>query len=65
MTTATLEAAVLAPMHPALRWAPPDEAVQHRRTLDGNTVCGLSGPLVPAEPTHARCARGCFPDEGV
>lgn len=63
MTPATLEAAIQAPTHPALRWMPLayGDFRQHRRGPDGTaTVCGLPGPLVLADPTWERCAEGCW-----
>lgn len=64
MTPATIEAAVKAPTHPALRWTPAllnGPAEQHRRSKDGSgTDCGITAILTLAESTDPRC-RGCFP----
>lgn len=64
MTPATVEAAIEAPTHPALRWYPVNgEALQHRRqsgAADSPTWCGLAGPLSLAETTDGRCLL-CYP----
>jgi hypothetical protein len=62
-SSALLEAARLAPNHPALRWTPqwnPDARGQHRRSGDG-TACGITGKLVLAESDDPVC-KACFPD---
>lgn len=59
MTPTTFEAAIRAPMHPALRWTPifAGNEHQHRRTSAGHTACGLPGPLTLAETTLPHCDR--------
>lgn len=60
-TLATIEAAIEAPTHPALRWTPAlaGSPMQHRRGHGDATACGLPGPLTLAETTDARCP-DCF-----
>lgn len=61
-TAATVQAASLAPTHPALRWTPLDaaEPLQHARAEADLTRCGIAGPLLLAETTVDYC-RDCFP----
>lgn len=63
LTATTFDAACRAPMHPSFRWTPvlgDGPARQHRRTEDGNTACGLLGPLNLADGTEERCTDGCW-----
>lgn len=64
MSPATLEAAIVAPAHPALRWRPAlyDDGLQHGRSVDqvDATRCGLIGPLTLAETTAGYCPT-CYP----
>ena len=62
MSPATFEAAIKAPMHPALRWTPvfAGHEAQHRRTPGGDTACGLPGPLTLADLTAQFCSDGCW-----
>jgi hypothetical protein len=46
-------------MHPALRWTCDGAPYAHRRTRSGDTVCGLAGALVLAEPSERLC-RDCY-----
>ena len=61
MTPATIEAAIKAPMHPALRWRPVllEGDKQHRRGAGDHTACGLPGPLTLAEADLDYCT-ACY-----
>lgn len=61
-TAATVQAASLAPTHPALRWTPldADEPLQHARAAADLTSCGIPGLLLLAETTVGYCG-ACFP----
>lgn len=51
-------------MHPALRWMTSETpGLAHRRRREGDTACGLDGPLVLAELDTERCAV-CYPRRG-
>jgi hypothetical protein len=56
LTQALADGAV---MHPALRWVCDGGPYAHRRMPSGMTVCGLSGPLMLAEPSERLC-RDCY-----
>lgn len=47
--------------HPSLRWTLVHGYLSHRRGEDGDTLCGIGGVMVLADPV-VPCCPECFPD---